>query len=168
MSVSQDVDAERDPFYANCSRAQRRSIFAQERRERSTGKWSPWERITLPEGRRISDDPDGWTQDVHTVFRNGWLVVMVRDCNTRWGIVQHAGITTAMRGELCWREKQRVKDELFSVDATAIEVFPTRENLVDAAMMFHMWILPPDAALPFGLGTNDPCSHRHYRPGAQP
>ena len=163
MSYMVDPDI-RDPFFANADRQTRRAIFADERRERSTGKWSPWEKNACPIGRIDSLDPDGWTRDVHTVFKNRWLVVLVRDCMSAMGIVQHAAMVTALRAELHWKETQRVKDELFGVDRLGIEVYPSNENLVDAAMMFHLWILPADFRLPFGLGKADPCSHRHYRP----
>lgn len=163
MSVNSRVTMDADPFYAKATREQRRMIFAQERRERAAFKWSPWEKLSTPSG-RISDDPNGWTQDVHTVYRNGWMAVLVRDCNSAIGIVQHAAITTALRGELCWREKQKLKDELFGAEACAVEVFPARENLVDAAMMFHLWILPAPVRLAFGLSDKEPCGRRHYRP----
>lgn len=163
--VSPDM---RDPFFANSDRNMRRQIFAAERHERATGRWSPWEKVAVPHGKADPLDPEGWTRDIHTVLKNTWLVVMVRDCNTALGIVGHASIVTAMRGELSWNEKQRVKDELFGPHCTAIEIFPTADHLVDAAMVFHLWILPPGFELPFGLAATQPCSRRGYRPDRPP
>lgn len=44
---------------------------------------------------------------------------------------------------------QRIKDELAGVDATAIEVYPPKAEVIDQADMFHIWVLP--GKLPFGL-----------------
>jgi len=50
-----------------------------------------------------------------------------------------------------WYELQRIKDELVGPERTAVQVFPPREDLRDSANMYHLWVLPPGRALPFGL-----------------
>lgn len=39
----------------------------------------------------------------------------------------------------------------------AIEVFPTKKNLVDVCDVYHLWVLPKGFQLPFGIHpTRDP------------
>ena len=36
-------------------------------------------------------------------------------------------------------------------------MFPSRKNLIDACDVYHLWVLPKDFALPFGIHpTRDP------------
>jgi hypothetical protein len=109
-------------------------------------------------------DAQPWLHDVHTVHTNGWLVVQIRTCRTSWGFVDHANIRTATSTDLTWAEKQRLKNEIFGEGRTALEVFPTTERLIDEAMMYHLWVLPAETALPFGIHRSDPCADKHYRP----
>ena len=53
--------------------------------------------------------------------------------------------------------KQEIKDELFGSRAVAIEVYPAKKNLVDVADIYHLWVLPKQYQLPFGIHpTRDP------------
>ena len=143
------------------SRDERRAIYAQERRERASGKWSPWTKVSQKEiayAMRAADAafenaPHGWTREVHTSWRNGWMSVSVRTIpRTALGFsVDHAFFRTALQAELGWKEKQRVKDELFGADRMAIEVFPRSVELVDAADMYHLWVFPAGVSFDFGL-----------------
>ena len=48
-------------------------------------------------------------------------------------------------------------DHIFGSRAVAIEVYPARKNLVDVADIYHLWVLPKDYQLPFGIHpTRDP------------
>lgn len=38
-----------------------------------------------------------------------------------------------------WDHKQKIKNELFGEDETAIEVFPSTDQLVDQANMYWLW-----------------------------
>ncbi|MGR9527665.1 DUF7694 domain-containing protein (plasmid) [Priestia megaterium] len=49
------------------------------------------------------------------------------------------------------KEKQRIKNEIFGEEYTAIEVFPKESELVDEANMYHLWVLPKGMNLPFGI-----------------
>ena len=81
--------------------------------------------------------------------------VMSRAIKTEWGIVEHVTIERSGNGlnggDIPWRVKQEIKDELYGIRATAIEVFPAKKNLVDAADVYHLWVLPKDFKLPFGI-----------------
>lgn len=144
----------------------RRQVYAAERKERANGAWRAWEFIeTPPELHQLWHK--GWTRDIHTVARNGWCSVLIRDVPTPWGIVKHAAIRTALQAELGWAEMQRLKNEVFGADAVAIEVYPPKASTIDEADMYHLWVLPQGMTLPFGLHENDPGSAAHYRPEAR-
>lgn len=84
--------------------------------------------------------------------------VMSRRIRTEWGVVDHVTIGRMGKfGDIPWAVKQEIKDELFGRRATAIEVFPSAKNLVDVCDIYHLWVLPEDFRLPFGIHpTRDP------------
>ncbi len=47
--------------------------------------------------------------------------------------------------QLDWHALQRIKDDTMGTDATAVEYFPARTELVDEANIRHLWEVP-DAA----------------------
>lgn len=55
-----------------------------------------------------------------------------------------------------WRDMQRIKNEIFGEEFTAIEVYPKQSRLVDVANIYWLWILPMDYDLPFELGHRTP------------
>lgn len=95
----------------------------------------------------------GWFAELNKAWvdENMEYAVLSREVETPWGIVTHACIRNAPDTDIPWAEKQRIKNELFGEDRTAIEVFPTSTDLVDEANMYHLWILPKNMKLPFGL-----------------
>ena len=76
-----------------------------------------------------------------------------RQIKTDWGTVEHVTITRVNEedGDIPWAVKQSIKDELFGIRSTAIEVFPSKKNLVDVMNVYHLWVLPKDFKLPFGI-----------------
>lgn len=84
--------------------------------------------------------------------------VSSRQIKTDWGVVEHVTIhRMAHGGDIPWSVKQEIKDELFGFNRTAIEVYPTKKNLVDVCDVYHLWVLPKDFTLPFGIHpTRDP------------
>jgi hypothetical protein len=86
--------------------------------------------------------------------------VMSRQIRTDWGKVEHISIQrfgAARGGDVPWMVKQEIKNELFGEDRVAIEVFPTEKNLVDMCDVYHLWLLPKEMKLPFGIHpTRDP------------
>lgn len=95
----------------------------------------------------------GWFGELDRVYRDekSQYVVMIRDVETEWGLVQHACMRNASSTDIPWAEKQRIKNEIFGQDCAAIEVFPKTADLVDEANMYHIWVLPKGMSLPFGL-----------------
>ena len=135
----------------HCDRNMRRAVYATEDKARRTKSWAAWERIDV----RGRAPGDGWMREVHTVYRNGWCVVMVRTTHTLWGADEHAILRTARNAELGWAEKQRIKNEIFGPARLAIEVMPAADRVVDAADVYHLWVLPTGMTLPFGLHRLD-------------
>lgn len=141
----------------------RRAAYAAERAERASGDWSYWKRADADQMAAAWDATMeacpvgglGWTREMHTVWTNGWLCVMVRTLmHTSLGFtMDHCAMRTALGAELRFAEKQRVKDEIFGEDRMAVEVFPRTGDLVDAANMFHLWVFPAGYRFDFGLAT---------------
>ena len=130
------------------SREQRRHAERLEARARASGKWGEWEVTYLPHG---IPDRNGWCQDVRYVWKNNLYVALVRYLETDWGTMRHAAIRTARNLEPPWRDKQRMKNEIFGEEAVAIEVMPEMSRLVDLADMYHIFVLPEGMRLPFTI-----------------
>lgn len=78
--------------------------------------------------------------------------VRSRQIRTDWGTVEHVTIQILGGfGDVPWAVKQEIKDELFGRDRTAIEVFPSKKNLIDVCDIYHLWVLPKDFKIPFGI-----------------
>ena len=85
--------------------------------------------------------------------------VMSRLIQTDWGKMEHITIHRlgSKGGDIPWAVKQQIKNELFDARRVAIEVFPSEKNLVDVMDIYHLWLLPKDFRLPFGIHpTRDP------------
>lgn len=88
---------------------------------------------------------------------NDGYSVMSRKIRTEWGAVEHitiqkmGGIGMGGASEVPWSVKQQIKDELFGYKYTAIEIFPCKKNLVDVCDVYHLWLLPDDFKIPFGI-----------------
>lgn len=52
-----------------------------------------------------------------------------------------------------WRHKQSLKNEIAGGDREALELFPAEDRLVDGANQTHIWVLPVNMAVPFGMGS---------------
>lgn len=124
------------------NRAERRRLA---RQETPSGVW---QRKPSPKELGIGS---GWFGELDQAFTNGKYAVMVRTIDTEWGKVDHACIRNTGSTDIPWREKQKIKNELFGKERVAIEVFPAESYLVDQANMYHIWILPAGFKLPFGI-----------------
>lgn len=47
-----------------------------------------------------------------------------------------------------WRDLQRIKNELVGPEREAVQVFPRESEVVDAANMAHLWIIPEGVRWP--------------------
>ncbi|MDD2979557.1 MAG: hypothetical protein PHN80_06240 [Hespellia sp.] len=99
---------------------------------------------------------DGWCGDMDRCFRQGGkYVVLSRMIMTTVGEVEHLAIRNKDNTDIPWAEKYRIKNELIGKNRTAIEVFPDADRLIDAAGMYHLWVLPEGFEMPFGIHKND-------------
>lgn len=88
------------------------------------------------------------------VFRNNRYVVMIGDN------FKMTGGITAIRAMVQrhddkpirnhWAEMQSIKNDLFGVEVTAIEYYPSAIQLCDVANIYWLWILPEDS-LPLAI-----------------
>ena len=125
------------------SRAERRHLLKREEKRRRTGQWGPWETLTVPAG---SMGRSGWGATVTTVHRNGVFSVLDR---MDFSGARHLSISSLTGTRPTWWEMQRIKNDLAGEEATAVEVYPPQQEVVDGADMFHLWVLP--GPLPFSL-----------------
>lgn len=122
---------------------ERQRLLNLERKARQSGQWGEWETLTFPAG---LCGGGGWASEFTTAHRN--RVFSVLDRMTGPGI-RHLAVASLSGIRPTWWEMQRIKDDLAGADATAIEVYPPRTDVVDEADMFHLWVLR--GKLPFGL-----------------
>lgn len=92
-----------------------------------------------------------WPDELNRAYINGEYAVLVRTINTEWGKIRHAAIRNVNSTDISWAQKQEIKDKIFGKHKIGIEVYPAEEKLVDAANMYHLWILPINMELPFSL-----------------
>ncbi len=118
----------------------RKRLIQRERRLRRSGDWGEWRRLE-----NIHRFQPGWLGDVDHVRKNRVFSVLIRDV----GSAIHLAISSLSGERPSWREMQRIKDELAGPDTTAVEVYPPRDEIVDGADMFHLWVL--FGPLPFSL-----------------
>ncbi|WP_113132723.1 DUF7694 domain-containing protein [Hyphomicrobiales bacterium] len=120
------------------NRQQRLAARSLERRG-LRGDWGPWRLTNLPDG---IPGGTGWCKEVRLAQANNIYVVLVRPFLDENGAeVMHLAIRTASQLEPPWRDMQRIKNELFGPEATAVQVMPPQSELIDEADMYHMWVL---------------------------
>lgn len=113
-------------------------------------KLNKWKEKPSP---KICGRGSGWCNELNLALIDSTknYCVLIRKVQTDWGEVEHACMRNKDGSDIPWAEKQRIKNELFGPDITAIEVFPAESNLVDEANMYHLWVLPQGYKLPFSL-----------------
>lgn len=50
----------------------------------------------------------------------------------------------------CWRDLQRIKNEVLGPNIEGVELYPSEERLVDTSNQFHIFCLPGGMYFPFG------------------
>ena len=129
-----------------------RLAIKKEQRKRATGEWGPWIYHEFEAGKV---GRNGWGAQIKEATSNGLYAVLIRRLE---GGVIHLAIRTASQAEPPWRDLQRIKGELFGGDRVAIQICPAQERLIDAADMYHLWVLPEGHHLGFGLHPLDDVS----------
>lgn len=113
-----------------------------------TGKWGKWDRFETPGGIMSKT---GWLGEITHVFRNDVFAVLVRPTLTSLGRGRHLAIRNTSNTEVTWSQKQRIKNELAGEHSQAVEIFPPQSELIDEAPMYHLWVIPEGAELPFTI-----------------
>lgn len=129
--------------------ANRRDRLAAKAMERKGlgGDWGVWRKTPVPTG---IPGGNGWCREIREAWANNLYVVLIRPFVDETGNkVTHLAIRTASNLEPPWRDMQRIKNEIFGNEATAVQVMPPESELVDDADMYHMWVL--GSMLPFTL-----------------
>lgn len=49
-----------------------------------------------------------------------------------------------------WRHLQQIKNEIAGPEREAVELYPAESRLVDEANQYHLFVLPPGKAVPYG------------------
>ena len=120
------------------SRNERRLILAKEERLRKSGNWLAWTVRSFSVG-TVSPDPRGWAFHFTMAHSNDVFSVLDR---TLPNGVRHLAVTSLSEVRPTWREMQRIKDEIAGPEATAVEVYPPHDEIVDEANVFHIWVMP--------------------------
>ena len=50
-----------------------------------------------------------------------------------------------------WSDMQRIKNELVSKNRVGIEIYPTENDKIDRANVYHLWVMPEGFKFPFSL-----------------
>lgn len=112
--------------------------------------------IGKPSPKSMHKKGTGWFAELDKAYvYNGKYAAMTRELDTEWGKIIHCAVRNVEGTEISWKEKQWIKDSLFGEDRIAIEVFPSKDRLVDAANMYHLWVFPKGFELPFGIHDDD-------------
>ncbi len=131
---------------ATVSRNERRTLLRAEAVARAIGQWGPWEIVNFPKGTIGT----GWTYGFDKAHKNKVFSVLDRSLGNG---VRHLAVSSLSQIRPSWPEMQRIKDELAGKNATAVEVYPPHDEIVDEADMFHIWILAEPLA--FGLSVKE-------------
>lgn len=119
-----------------------------------------WKEVPSPKSKQFGS---GWCRELNKAYiYEGKYAAMTREIQTTWGKVIHCAIRNDLGTDMTWKEKQWIKDSLFGEDRVAIEVFPAKDRLVDEANMYHIWILPQNFEIPFGIHNKDASERSKY------
>lgn len=114
-------------------------------------EWGAWEwrnHLTKPQHGGYILPPAGMS----ACCLNQVYSVMFFVQETEWGHVDRLAIRRHDGGAVVpWADMQRIKNELLGAERLGIQVYPPESKLVDAANIYHLWVLPLGAELPFTL-----------------
>lgn len=121
--------------------------------DRTKGMNSPlpknWRQGPSP---KSSNHCHGWVAEMDRGYTDSEYAVLVRTVESeKYGPVLHAAIRNVLNNDIPWRDKQRIKNDLFGEERIAIEFFPKTSDLIDEAGMYHLWVFPPQTEMPFGI-----------------
>lgn len=130
-----------NPALKSVRKTEQKRLLEAESIRRHTGDWGAWETMILDEPRDF-----GHVGTFAKVHRNRVFSVLDR---TDFSGARHLAIASGSGIRPTWPEMQRINNDLAGASATAIEVYPPDDEVVDQADMYHLWVLP--GRLPFSL-----------------
>lgn len=110
--------------------------------------WSSWQEVPVTDAIRNSADH---MAHIHSIWANSRFEAHCFACPSAVGGFTH--VVVARHGLLesvTAPELLRIKNDLFGVEATAVEVFPAGITELSERTR-HLWILPEGYELPFGF-----------------
>jgi hypothetical protein len=118
--------------------------------------WTPWvvmEFLVDPEGNHHPI-----SSDLKVVKNNQYEVhIRIVDAPPPFGQVTWLSIKRCDRRTMRdWRDLQRIKNELVSPEAEAVELFPSESRLVDTSNQYHLFVFL-NYRLPFGFNERLVC-----------
>lgn len=118
-------------------------------RMRKIGRvWSAFKQVEITDAIRNSAPT---MKHVSNIYANTRVEVNCYNCGTPVGGVVHCVVARhGLLEHVTVAELHRVKVELFGLESTAVEIFPAGMEQLNY-LSRHLWILPSDWALPFGM-----------------
>jgi len=90
-----------------------------------------------------------------TMYKNSTYTVIIRDSYGTAGLMKHLSVRRNDREPIHdWRDLQEIKNQLFSPEHEAVELYPKESRRVDTANQYHLWVLPDQEQM-FGFGYED-------------
>jgi hypothetical protein len=115
--------------------------------------WGPW--IDRTHRKHIEFVKGTVLENVSRAWVNNVYIVQLYVNPSSWGEIKHLHVHRIDGKPIrSWSDMQRIKDELIGPEFTAVEVYPARSDLVDTVHAYHLWVLPKEVKLPFGLHLN--------------
>jgi hypothetical protein len=128
---------------------QARRASAANGRKLAAGGWSPFVEVKRED---VAGFASPWPSGCDAVWKNSAYVMFRYVHETDIGRIERLLVRrNDAQPVRSWADLQRIKDELIGPERTAVEVYPPASELVDDANCYHLWALPPGAALPFSL-----------------
>ncbi len=133
-----------------------------------TPKFKVWERISVP---RILTNGDSWEKNIAEIWRYNdpsWMIFVVQVSylnNSQWGKMRHLIVKKVSPAEVAksgisglfnskyptYKDRVWILKSCGKWKKVALEVFPTTDNLVDGANLYHFWELEKEDVIPFSI-----------------
>ncbi len=118
--------------------------------------WNDFENVTVAAIEKCRHLKKDHTQFPDLIYQNNLFIVQVYLTQTSWGLVRRAMVRrNDERPVHNWAILQRIKNEIFGPEATALEVYPKESRLIDVANIYWLWVLPDDFDCPIERGKRD-------------
>lgn len=108
--------------------------------------WNAFEDIT---DESIKNSRLDRTKFPDRIWQNNIYIVQVFLEVNEWGLMEKTMIRRNDTAPIHdWKVFQRIKNEIFGEERTALEVYPRESNLIDVANIYWLWVLPDDYDCP--------------------